>query len=92
MRFMLAFTLGQGADRDDAMSRFRETGGQPPQGVTLLGRWTAADLSGGFVLLESEDAQALTQFALAWSDLLELSIVPVVEDAELSAVLQRAGS
>jgi hypothetical protein len=55
----------------------------------LLGRRTAADFGGGFVLLESDDAGALTEFALMWSDLMELRIVPVNEDAELSAVLQR---
>ena len=40
-------------------------------------------------MLES-DAAALTEFALMWSDLMELRIVPVVEDPELSQVLQRA--
>ena len=44
----------------------------------------------GFDLLESDTAAALTEFALMWSDLMELRIVPVVEDAELSQVLQRA--
>lgn len=41
--------------------------------------------------MESDDAKALTEFALMWSDLMELRIVPVVEDAELNEVLQRAG-
>jgi Domain of unknown function (DUF3303) len=41
--------------------------------------------------LERNDPQALTEFALAWSDLMELEITPVAEDQELSAVLQRAG-
>ena len=42
-------------------------------------------------MLESDDAQALTEFALMWSDLMELTIVPVVEDEQLSQVLQRMG-
>jgi hypothetical protein len=92
MHYMLTFsfppTMGS---RDEAMTRFQQTGGQPPPGVTLLGRWTAADLSGGFVLMESDDASALTSFALQWSDLLTLRIVPVVEDAALQTVLQRRG-
>jgi hypothetical protein len=92
MRFMLTFSFTPiGSRRDEAIRRFKETGGTTPEGVTLLGRWTAADFSGGFDLLESKDASALTRFALMWSDLMDIRIVPVVEDAELVKVLQAAG-
>ena len=90
MKFMLTFTFTPGS-RDEAIERFKRTGGQPPAGARLLGRWTAADFSSGFDLIESDDARALTQFALAWSDVMELQVVPVVEDAELSETLRRAG-
>ena len=91
MKFMLTFTIRpETKGRDEAIARFKKTGGQPPTGAKLLGRWTAADFSGGFDLLESDDVKALTEFALMWSDLIELKIVPVVEDAELNEVLQRA--
>ncbi|MEP6886972.1 MAG: DUF3303 family protein [Nitrospirales bacterium] len=33
------------AKRDEAIQRFLKTGGQPPKGAKLLGRWTAADLA-----------------------------------------------
>jgi hypothetical protein len=89
MKFILTFTLPP-ATRDAAMARFLETGGQPPPGVKLLGRWTQLDLCGGFVLLESEDPQALTSFAHGWSDVAELTMAPVLEDQALSDVLKRA--
>jgi hypothetical protein len=92
MKFMLTFSLKpESKGRDEAIARFQATGGQPPQGVTMLGRWTAADFSGGFDLLESDDAAALTEFSLQWSDLMELKLVPVIEDAQLAGVLQRMG-
>lgn len=92
MKFMLTFCWRPDAKtRDEAIARFRKTGGQPPKGAKLLGRWTRADFSGGFDLLESEDPQALTEFALMWSDLMDLTIVPVLEDQELSDVLKRIG-
>ena len=92
MKFMLTFSWKPDTKtRDEGIARFRKTGGQPPKGVRLLGRWTRADFSGGFDLLESDDPQALTEFALMWSDLMELTIVPVLEDQELSDVLQRIG-
>lgn len=90
MKFMLTFSINPVTKgRDEAIARFKKTGGQPPAGAKLLGRWTATDFSGGFVLLEGEDAKALTEFALMWSDLMELKIVPVLEDAELGPLLQR---
>jgi hypothetical protein len=93
MKFMLSFTMTPDkAKRDEAIQRFLKTGGQPPKGAKLLGRWTAADFSHGFDLLESDDAKPLTQFALEWGDLMELSITPVVEDRDLLEVLKATGN
>jgi hypothetical protein len=89
MKFMLTFSIKpETKARDEAIARFKATGGQPPKGVRLVGRWTAADFSGGFDLLESDDAKALTEFALMWSDLMELRIAPVLDDSDLGEVLK----
>lgn len=88
MKFIQTFSL-TGSSRDEAIARYKKTGGQPPKGAKILGRWINADFSGGITLLESDDPQALTEFALMWSDLIELSIVPVLDDQEFSAVLER---
>ena len=89
MKFMLTFTWAPDARiREEAIERFQKTGGLPPTGVTLLGRWTRADLSGGFDLLEAEDLRKVTEFAYMWSDLMKLDITPVVEDDDLNAVFQ----
>ena len=91
MKFMLTFAIKpETKSRDEAIARFKRTGGQPPKGVKLIGRWTSADLSGGFDLVETDDVKALTEFALMWSDLMELRLVPVIEDAQLGEVLQHA--
>jgi Protein of unknown function (DUF3303) len=86
MKFMLTFSF-KPEGRDEAIARFKATGGQPPKGAKLLGRWTAADFSRGFDLLESDDVKALTAFSLMWSDLMEVTMVPVIEDADLGEVL-----
>ena len=93
MKHMLTFTFTPDApgSRNEAIARFKKTGGQPPAGVKLLGRWTAADFSGGYVLLEASDAKPLTEFALTWSDVMDLKLVPIVEDAELIDALGRTG-
>src|SRR5262245_55916399 len=93
MKFMLTFAIRpESKGRDEAIASFQATGGQPTKGAKLLGRWTAADFSGGFDLLESDDVRALTEFSLMWSDLMELKLVPVIEDAELGEVLGRRGT
>jgi hypothetical protein len=92
MKFIITFSWEPDKQvRSEGIARFLATGGQPPAGAKLLGRWTRLDFSGGFVLVESDDPKALTQFALDWSDLMELQIVPVLEDQALAEVLQRAG-
>ena len=87
MKFMLTFTL-QPATRNEAIARFLKTGGQPPKGAKLLGRWTSTDLSKGYDLLETDDPSSMTELALQWTDLMEMNIVPVVEDKELGDVLK----
>ena len=92
MKFMLTFSWKPDTKtRSEGISRFQRTGGLPPKGVTLLGRWTRADFGGGFDLLETDDPQALAEFALMWSDLMQLEISPVLEDQPLAEVLQRIG-
>ena len=91
MKFMMTFDWTPDTKaRSEAIARFRKTGGLPPKGAKLLGRWTRADFSGGYDLIESDDAQAMAEFALMWSDLMQLTIVPVLEDAALTEVLARA--
>jgi hypothetical protein len=34
----------------------------------------------------------LTEFALAWNDLMKIEIVPVIEDQELSEVLKQVAA
>jgi len=93
MKFMLTFTLPSDKEkRNEGIARFQKTGGQPPQGATLLGRWTQVDMSKVYVLAESDDPKALAGFAVDWSDLLEVATAPVMEDRELADVLTRVGT
>jgi hypothetical protein len=90
MKFMMTFHWAPDTQqRAEAIARFQRTGGLPPDGVRLVGRWTRADLGAGFDLLETDDMTKLTEFAYQWSDVMELDIVPVLDDAELGEVLTR---
>jgi hypothetical protein len=81
MKFITTWTLLPGSVKEVA-EQFIAGGGGEPEGVKVLGRWHKVDCSGGFTLNECSDATALHLGAAKWADLLELTIVPVIEDAE----------
>ena len=68
------------------IARFLETGGGPPAGITMLGRWHGAGC--GFVLAETDDVKAIYKWTGEWADLLEFTVTPVMEDAEAAEVLR----
>lgn len=86
MKFMVTWKL-PAANNREAINRFLATGGTPPAGLTSLGRWHAADVSGGWHLVETNDPKLLHQHSVEWADLLDLTIVPVLDDADAGAVL-----
>ena len=91
MKFIIMFSwAADGKVQREGIERFAKTGGGlPPKGVTLLGRWTRADFSGGFDLIESDDVQAMTEFALGWSDLMKLEMIPVIEDEQIGPLFAK---
>jgi hypothetical protein len=86
MKFMTTWSLTPDQQKE-ATARFLQTGGGPPAGVTMLGRWHAA--GAGWVLAETDNAKALFEWLAQWSDLLEFSVTPVLEDAEAAEVFQK---
>jgi hypothetical protein len=81
MKFISTWSLLPGSVKA-AAEQFLAGGGLEAPGVTLLGRWHKVDCTGGFSLYESSNAAALHLGAGKWSDLLAMTIVPVIEDAE----------
>ena len=91
MKFMVTFDWApDAAKRTEGIARFRKTGGLPPKGAKLIGRWTRADFSGGYDLIESDDLQSVAQFAIAWGDLMDIKVYPVLDDDALTQTLNRA--
>lgn len=89
MLFMVRWEISQ-ENRKTAIKRFLETGGAPPDGVKMLGRWHTADGAYGFAIAESDDVQAVSKWALAWNDLLPMDVRPALDDAGMGAVLTSA--
>jgi hypothetical protein len=73
--------------RDAVIARFKETGGLPPAGIKLLGRWTLVAGGGGFHLCEASDASLFAKWAMQWNDLMTIESHPVLDDQQLAGVL-----
>src|SRR4249919_1431256 len=69
MKFMTTWSFPTGA-LPEAAQRFLAGQAAPEEGVKLLGRWHNIDLSGGFLLSESDNPIALYKGSAKWGDLL----------------------
>ncbi len=74
-------------NRDAVHQRFRETGGVPPRGVKMLGRWHGAEGNGGFFVAETDDPGALARWLQDWTDLVAFEVAPVLTDEQFSEVI-----
>jgi hypothetical protein len=85
MTFLLSWEISA-ENRDAALARFNETGGLPPEGVTMVSRWHEAGGRAGFAVAESDSAEAIAAWTMQWSDLLTFRVTPVVNDAQFAAI------
>lgn len=69
-----------------AVERFKQTGGAPPKGIRMIGRWHDVTQRRGITVSEADDATAIAAWSYQWSDLLEFETYPVVDDAGAAKV------
>lgn len=85
MKYLVQWELPPAAVRE-AAQRFLKTGGSPPDGVTLVGRWHGMNRT-GCAVVETADTTALFAYIAEWMELFPIQATPVVEDAEAAQVL-----
>jgi len=85
MQFITRWSIAQGTF-NAAVDKFLKTGGAPPPGVTMLGRWHGMDGT-GFAISESNDPKAMFLWVSQWADVLTLTVTPCVEDADAGEVM-----
>ncbi|MEA3085191.1 MAG: hypothetical protein QOC89_2888 [Paraburkholderia sp.] len=86
MKFIVQWN-GLPTTENSVIERFMKTGGQPPEGVKMLGRWHAIGGLHGVSIVEADDTRGLAAMALEWGDLLTMSIFPALTDEDLGAAL-----
>jgi hypothetical protein len=73
-------------------ARLRESGRQMPDGLKYVDSWIEPNFDRCFQLMDTDDLRTLQRWILAWSDLMEFEIVPVVLSKETRAVVDAASA
>ncbi len=85
MKFIVSWKLPT-ATYNEAIARFLKTGGSPPAGVNMIGRWHGMS-GGGVAIAETNDPKALYTWQAQWADVIPLEVTPCLEDADAGEVL-----
>jgi hypothetical protein len=75
-------------NRNACQERFLETGGLPPEGVKMLGRWHNLANLKGFILSETDYPISLGKWFQNWTDIVSFEISPVTNDEETAAIIK----
>jgi len=87
MLFM-AMTSYEVGKRDEVTKRLLDIGDKFPEGIKVIGQWSAIGGGRGFTLVEVDDPKVALTATMAWSDLLKFEIVPVIETEEVRKLMQ----
>ncbi len=86
MLFMARWTALPEAQQA-ASELFRKTGGAPPDGITVLGRWHAVGSIDGIAICECASIEPLAEWVLEWAHLLAFDVKPALTDEQLGKLL-----
>jgi len=89
MKFMISYEMNC-EQRSTSGQRFLDTGGGPPKGIQMLARWHRAAGLGGWVIAETNSAEAIATWVYQWNDLLRFEIHPILDDEQTARVLSKA--
>lgn len=88
MKYLVQWRLSEPSAIRAAAKRFLETGGEPPEGVTIVGRWFGTN-GKGCVVVEASDAKQVFEFVTEWSEFMEIEATPAIEDQDSGEVLAK---
>lgn len=73
--------------REEVYDRFREVANKEVDGIEAIGRWHTVGRGGGIAVVKARDEKAAAGLALLWSDVVDLSIEPCLDDATYAAAI-----
>ena len=93
MKFMITWQFHEGK-LHDGYARFAQMTPEQDKadrgsGIKLIGRWHDLARGRGVAICESDDAEAVANWALNWNGVLDPDIAVVLDDKEARALFQR---
>ena len=88
MKFLVQWHLSEPSAVRSAAKRFLETGGKPPEGVKLVGRWFGTN-GKGCLVVEASDPKQVLELQLQWQEFMQIEATPAIEDQEAGEVLSK---
>ncbi len=86
MKYMVVWSIAP-ENIEACIKRFKEAHPKTGPGVKQLGRWHEVGTGKGYTLFEADDLVELSRYTVAWADLVDQKVVPVVEDEEIAKAL-----
>jgi hypothetical protein len=80
----------KGRDARPIYRRLLESGRQMPEGLEYIDSWIEPNFDRCFQLMQTADLSLLQRWILAWNDLMEFEIVPVVPSKVTRATVDEA--
>lgn len=86
MKFMITWKIHQ-EKKHDVLKAFAQMSADDDKKdagdkINLIGRWHDLASGSGVAICETNDANELFAWAVNWNGVLDLAVVPVVDDAE----------
>jgi hypothetical protein len=89
MLFIVSWSISP-ENRNTAIQRFLKTGGAPPEGVKMHGRWHAVGGSSGFGVAEASDLVQVQKWVLEWNDIMKMEVQAALTDEQMAPLLAAA--
>lgn len=88
MKYLVHWHLSEPSAVRSAAKKFLETGGRPPEGATLIGRWFGTNGKGSIVV-EASDPKLVLELVTEWSEFMQIEATPAIEDHEAGQVIAK---
>jgi hypothetical protein len=90
MLFMNIYTFEPG-QRNETIKRRLERGTVVPEGIKVIGEWSALGGGRGFMVFEAQDPKVMLGAFMAWSDLIKFETFPIIETEEIMKLAKTPG-
>lgn len=87
MLFMIVERF-KNCDARPVYARLRESGRHMPDGLRYIDSWIEPNFDRCFQLMETDDLRLLQGWILAWNDLVDFEIVPVVASKDTRSTVE----